>query len=166
MRPRTVFIVLAAAIALLLAGRDRGGTAPSHGSRGAASVERVVDGDTVVLSGIGKARLIGIDTPEVYGGVECYGPAASAYTKRMLPSGTRVRYRAGVEPRDRYGRALVYLWLSDGRFFNGLLAREGYATPLAIAPNVQYASRFRELARAAHQADRGLWRSCQASGVR
>jgi endonuclease YncB( thermonuclease family) len=27
-------------------------------------VERVVDGDTVVLRDIGKARLIGIDTPE------------------------------------------------------------------------------------------------------
>lgn len=161
MRPRTVFIVLAAATALLLAGRDRGGTAPSQGGRGAAAVERVVDGDTVVLSGIGKARLIGIDTPEVYGGAECYGPAASAYAKRMLPAGTRVSYRAGVEPRDRYGRALVYLWLSDGRFFNGLLAREGYATPLAIVPNVEYATRFRELARAARRDHRGLWQACQ-----
>ena len=47
-----------------------------------ARVERVVDGDTVVLSGVGKARLIGVDTPEVYGGVECYGRAASAYAKR------------------------------------------------------------------------------------
>jgi micrococcal nuclease len=160
MSPRTVFIVLAAAIALLLAGRDRGGTASSLGSRGTAAVERVVDGDTVVLSGIGKARLIGIDTPEVYGGVQCYGPAASAYAKRMLPSGTRVSYRAGVEPRDRYGRALVYLWLADGRFFNGLLAREGYARPLAIAPNVEYAPRFRALARAAQDDRRGLWRAC------
>jgi micrococcal nuclease len=160
MSPRTVFIVIAAAIALLLAGRDRGATAPSSGGPGGASVERVVDGDTVVLSGIGKARLIGIDTPEVYGAVECYGPAASAYAKRMLPAGARVRYRRGVEPRDRYGRALVYLWLSDGRFFNGLLAREGYATPLTIAPNVQYASRFRALARAARRDHRGLWRAC------
>jgi len=28
-------------------------------------VDRVIDGDTVVLEGIGKARILGIDTPEM-----------------------------------------------------------------------------------------------------
>src|SRR5439155_14489262 len=46
----------------------------------AAHVERVVDGDTVRFVGIGPVRLIGIDTPEVHGQVECYGPEASAFT--------------------------------------------------------------------------------------
>src|SRR5829696_8423304 len=103
----------------------KGGTS---GARTHARVERVVDGDTVVLSGLGKARLIGVDTPEVYGGVECYGRAASAYAKRTL-TGRRVRWRYDVEERDRYGRALVYLWLADGRFFNSMLVRQGFATP-------------------------------------
>jgi len=124
-----------------------------------ARVERVVDGDTVVLSGLGKARLIGVDTPEVYGGVECYGRAASAYAKRIL-DGRRVRWRYDVEHRDRYDRALVYLWLEDGRFFNSMLVREGFATPLTIPPNVAYADRFVADARAARSAGRGLWRSC------
>jgi micrococcal nuclease len=102
-------------------------------------------------------RLIGVDTPEVYGGVECYGREASAFMKRVAPPGTRVSYRLGVEPRDRYDRALAYVWLDDGRFLNGLLVREGYAQPLTIPPNVDYADRFTKLARAAREAGRGLW---------
>jgi hypothetical protein len=38
-----------------------------------------------------ERRAIQIDTPEVFFGVECYGPQSSATTKRLLPSGTRVR---------------------------------------------------------------------------
>ena len=126
-----------------------------------AVVTRVVDGDTVVLAGVGRSRLIGIDTPEVHGDVECYGPEASAFAKRLL-TGRTVRYRLGVERRDRYGRALVYLTLSDGRFVNELLVARGFARTLAIAPNVRYAERFRERAQAARAAGRGLWsaRAC------
>jgi micrococcal nuclease len=123
---------------------------------------RVVDGDTVVLSGIGKVRLIGIDTPEVYFHRECYGEEASAYAKRVLAPGTRVSYRIGVEPRDRYGRALAYVYLRDGRMFNELLAEDGYATPLTIPPNDRFAGRFRAEARQARTSGRGLWRACRA----
>ena len=125
-----------------------------------ARVTHVTDGDTVWLSGIGKVRLIGIDTPEVYGSVECYGPAASAFTDRVLRPGTRVRYRLGVEQRDRYGRALAYVWLPDGRMFNNLLAEDGYARPLTIPPNDRYAGRFVAAARRARTARHGLWGAC------
>lgn len=101
-------------------------------------------------------RFIGIDTPEVFGGRECYGAEASAFVKREL-TGRRVRYAIGVQPRDRYGRALLYIWLADGRFLNELLVTRGYARPLAIAPNVRYAQRFGERAREARVAGRGLW---------
>jgi micrococcal nuclease len=135
------------------------GEGGARSERQGARVERVVDGDTVVLSGLGKARLIGVDTPEVYGGVECYGRAASAFAKRTL-DGRRVRWRYDTERRDRYDRALVYLWLADGRFFNSMLVREGYAQPLTIPPNVEFADRFVADARAARRANRGLWRAC------
>jgi micrococcal nuclease len=127
-----------------------------HGTTN-ATVTKNTDGDTVRLSGIGRVRLIGVDTPEVYGGVECYGHEASAFTERVLPPGTRVRYRLGVEPRDRYGRALAYVWLRDGRFFNLMLVERGYAQVLTIPPNVDYADRFRAAQRRARQAERGLW---------
>src|SRR5215471_7815923 len=63
----------------------RGGTSPA----GAATVVRVVDGDTVILRLGGadqRVRLIGIDTPEtVKPGtpVQCWGPEASAHTKHL-----------------------------------------------------------------------------------
>ena len=138
---------------------DRG--AARGGREREATVIRVVDGDTVVLSGLGRSRLIGIDTPEVFGDPECYGAEASAFSKRLL-TGKRVRYVPGAEPRDRYGRALVYLWLADGRLVNELLVTGGFARPLEIAPNVRYAARFRARASEARTSGRGLWspRAC------
>ena len=62
--------------------------------------------------------------------------------ERLLPLGSRVRYRLGGDPRDRYDRALAYVYLDDGRFLNLLLVRRGYAQPLTVPPNVEYASRF------------------------
>jgi micrococcal nuclease len=123
----------------------------------AARVTDVTDGDTITLSGLGRTRLIGVDTPEVYGGVECYGRAASAFTKAQLPAGRRVLYRLGVEPRDRYGRALAYVWLRGGVLFNGLLAERGFATPLTIPPNDDYARLFLKASRRARRAETGLW---------
>jgi micrococcal nuclease len=126
------------------------------GTPGWATVTRVVDGDTVVLSGVGKSRLIGIDTPEVYGAVECYGAEASAYAKRLL-TGRRVRVLPGAERHDRYGRALVYLWLADGHFVNELLVAGGWARTLEIAPNIRYAALLRQRASEARAGERGLW---------
>jgi micrococcal nuclease len=166
-------LATALAAALALAGCDTdlgsGSLQPSSettGPRGttSATVTKNTDGDTLRLSGIGRVRLIGVDTPEVYGGVECYGREASAFTERVLPPGTRVRYRLGIEPRDRYGRALAYVWLRDGRFFNLMLVQRGYAQVLTIPPNVDYADRFREAQRRARRAERGLWAPAACAG--
>src|SRR6476620_391149 len=80
-------------------------------------VARVIDGDTIELGNGQHVRLVQIDTPEVYGGYECYGPAASATAKRLLPAGTRVRLalEPASDPIDRYGRLLRYVVrASDG----------------------------------------------------
>ena len=140
---------------------ERGGDGPVSGpslpaDAREAVVTRVVDGDTVELRAVGKVRLIGVDTPEVYGGVECYGREASAYAKRVL-DGRRVRYSVGREARDRYGRLLAYVWLEDGRSFNALLVSRGYAQPLTIPPNDDYAETFVELTRRARGRAVGLW---------
>ena len=144
--------------ALALCGCAEPGTDPAEsGSRPTARVTKHTDGDTLWLSGIGKVRLIGVDTPEVFGGVECYGREASAFVERTVPLGSEVRYRLGVEERDRYGRALAYLWLRDGRFLNELLVARGYAQPLTVPPNVEYEDLFVRAAGRAREAGRGLW---------
>jgi micrococcal nuclease len=123
----------------------------------AARVTRHTDGDTLWLSRIGKVRLIGVDTPEVYGQVECFGRRASAFVERLLPLGSRVSYRLGVEPRDRYGRALAYVYLGDGRLLNMVLVERGLAQPLTIPPNDELAGRFVAAARSARRRGAGLW---------
>jgi len=136
----------------------------SQGARGPGDdvVVRVIDGDTVELRSAGKSRLIGVDTPEVFGGQECFGREASAFAERVLRPGLGVRVERDAEARDRYGRALIYLELPDGRSFNELLVAEGFAVPLTISPNVRHAGRFRKLARRAREQSAGLWseRAC------
>ena len=157
---------LAALLCALAVAGCSGPAADSSGSGSltTARVTKHTDGDTLWLSGIGKVRLIGVDTPEVYGQAECYGREASAFVERTVPLGSEVRYRLGVDERDRYGRALAYLWLRDGRFLNRLLVARGYAQPLTVPPNVEYEELFVRAARHAREAGRGLWGRPGCSG--
>jgi micrococcal nuclease len=160
MRRLAALVLIAIAVTLVVA--PPGERRDSARSSGTAAVTHVTDGDTIWLSGVGKVRLIGIDTPEVYGHVDCFGPAASAFTKRVLRPGTLVQYRIGREAHDRYGRRLAYVWLRDGRMFNELLAEGGYARTLTIPPNDDYAALFAAAVRRARDARRGLWGRCPA----
>ena len=166
--PLAAALVLAALIAAVLIA-DRDGDGGQDVDRGTnypkapadaevARVERVVDGDTIRLAGVGPVRLIGVDTPEAYGDrVECFGPEATRYVERLLPPGARVRYTVGEEPHDRYDRLLVYLVLPDGRSLNRLLLASGHATVLTIAPNDRLAPEFAAAERAARRAKAGIW---------
>jgi micrococcal nuclease len=145
-----------ALIALLAAGC--GGTAST------ARVERVVDGDTIVVRVDGRAervRYIGVDTPEsVKPGVrvQCFAKAAAAANRRLV-LGRAVRLEYDAEARDRYGRLLAYVWRGD-TLINAELVRLGYGKPLEIAPNLAHAAELRRLASAARRAHRGLWSRC------
>ena len=60
-------------------------------------------------------RLLGIDTPETRAPgkpVQCYGPAAAARVKRLLPVGQTVRLVTDPtqDTRDRYARLLAYVY--------------------------------------------------------
>jgi micrococcal nuclease len=153
-------VAVVAAVFLLLryGGESTNGGPPRFEGAPSARVQRVVDGDTVRFVGIGRVRLIGVDTPEVYGHVECFGPEASAFTKSLLAPGTTVRYRVGAEPRDRYGRLLAYVWLHDGQLLNRMLVERGFATVLTIAPNDRLAPVFTAASARARERRVGLWR--------
>jgi len=123
-------------------------------------VTKHTDGDTLRVDGV-KIRLIGVDTPEVHSGRECYGRAASARTAALLPIGTRVRLVYDVGRLDRYGRTLAYVYRArDGLFVNGELVRGGFATTMTVPPNVSHADEFLRVQRAARVARRGLWSAC------
>src|SRR5829696_2022167 len=107
---------------------------------GGVLVVSVVDGDTFDISpaiqGMSRVRMIGVDTPEVYGGTEPCGPEASEYTTRHL-EGRRVTLGVGEDPRDPYGRLLAWVWI-DGQMFNKMLVSEGLAEAVSYPPNTRY----------------------------
>jgi micrococcal nuclease len=157
--PRPVAVLhrypAAVVVAVALAGCGAGGPSGSQRDR----IAEVIDGDTVELRDGGRARLIGVDTPETFGTVGCWGPQASAWLKRRLRVGQRVTYSLGAEATDRYGRRLVYL--SDRRgSVNLALIRFGHGRVLTIPPNDQYAEPFEAAQEKASSAKRGLWGRC------
>lgn len=132
-----------------------------------AVVQRVVDGDTLVIESGGveeRIRLIGIDTPEsVKAGteVECYAKEASANTEELLPEGTAVVLERDVEVRDRYDRLLAYVYrASDGLFVNLAMVDQGFAQPAPYPPNVAHTGEFAAAGRDARANGRGLWGAC------
>ena len=137
-----------------------------------AVVERVVDGDTVVVSIGGRSeavRLLGIDTPESVDRsrpVQCYGEEASLRLAELLPAGTEVALVRDVEARDAYGRLLAYMVRSDdGLFVNLDLVGSGHAATLDYPPNDHYAEVLIRAESAAAAAGRGLWGACGGPDV-
>jgi micrococcal nuclease len=135
-----------------------------------AVVVRHTDGDTLVLRGIGvgplpatptKVRVLEIDTPEVNPTAECFGPEAADRLAELVPRGSRVRVEPDRERRDRYGRALLYLWTADGVSVEEVLLREGLAEVLYVRPNNKHLDHFRLIEADARDAGRGLWGACR-----
>jgi micrococcal nuclease len=139
------------------------------GTRGAArfdaTVVDTIDGDTidVRLAGgrVARVRVLGADTPETKDRrkpVQCFGREASAYTHNRL-HGRRVTLETDVEPRDKYGRLLAYVYI-DGVRYDDELLRLGYARLLIIPPNGEHARAMLEAEMDARQGTRGLWSAC------
>ncbi len=151
-------LVLLVLAGLWLQGRE------NHGPFEAAYVVRVVDGDTYVLEGGEKVRIIGVNTPENTKKKEPYGKEATIFAKKMLLH-KRVYLEKDVSDRDRYGRLLRHVWLVEspgkGAFeeenFAGMLAAEGYAQVYTFPPDVKYEEKFLKLSRRAREERRGLW---------
>jgi micrococcal nuclease len=125
-----------------------------------AVVARVIDGDTIELLGGQRVRLVQIDTPEK--NEECYGDAASAVTRGLLPPGTRVRIEQdpGLDRVDRYQRELAYVWKGK-EDVNVTLVREGAAGVWFYGGRRgRHASELLEATERARAERKGLWAAC------
>lgn len=134
---------------------------------GLASVEYVIDGDTldIVIGGqTERVRLIGVDAPESVSREtpdQCFGAEASDALRSLLPEGTEVRLSKDAEARDRYGRLLAYVHRADDDLFvNRWLLDGGYADAVFFEPNTTYRSPFTDARDAAQRAGVGLWAAC------
>ena len=153
-----VALLLLALLALRLF-RAPAGPPPVPANGTTVRVERVVDGDTLLLAGGDRVRLIGVDTPETVRPdhpVEPLGPEASDFTRRLV-EGREVRLEFDRERRDDFQRLLAYVYSGDV-FLNEELIRAGYSRAVTRFPYSEAMKRrFRTAEAEARAAMRGLW---------
>lgn len=133
---------------------------------GLYAVTRFVDGDTITVDMNGTKetiRMIGVDTPETHkpnAPVQCYGPAASAFTKNLIGD-QRVRLEADPknQNRDRYERLLRHVYLPDGRLVGEELIRGGFGFAYTLFPSSKEAA-YIAAEDTAKANKKGLWGNC------
>jgi micrococcal nuclease len=141
-----------------------------------ATVERVIDGDTIVVSGVVpgvvpgvepgvvpgdiKIRYLLVDAPEATAGhADCYGASASRFNADLV-LGKTIQLTYDARCQDLFGRTLAYVTV-DGQDVNRLLIERGYACVLHIPPDGDArADELEALEDAARTARRGLWGAC------
>ena len=140
---------------------------PEDLPEGIYRVQRVVDGDTLVLANKARIRLWGADTPETVHPrkpVELFGPEASDFTKQFVATGGgTVRLQMDRERLDKYDRFLAYVWVDD-RMLNEELIRAGLATAETRYNYSQsMKTRFRRAEDEAKSNRRGIWSTSMAA---
>jgi micrococcal nuclease len=125
----------------------------------------VYDGDTVQIrfddGRVRKARLIGIDAPEMED--EREDVRFLAYTAKRFAFFHLYRKRVNIEydweRTDKYGRILVYVWTEETGLFNEYILEEGYAFVFTKFPfKTDYRKRFIAAERRARNFGKGLWK--------
>ncbi len=126
------------------------------------TVDRVVDGDTIIVEYNGKkeyVRLIGIDSPEE--NTECYATEATNRTKELIENKkVMLNSDSSQNDLDKYGRLLRYVRLTDGTFINQKLIEEGYAKEYTYKVAYQYQEAFRQAEKEAKNNQKGIWGLC------
>jgi micrococcal nuclease len=133
---------------------------------GTYAIDHFIDGDTIAVKMNGTVepvRFIGVDTPETHKPntpVQCYGPAAAAFTKQQIGS-QRVRLVADAQStdRDRYNRLLRYVYLPNGTLLDQALVAGGYGFAYVQFPFTKSAS-FTQSQADAQSNHKGLWGNC------
>jgi len=100
-----------------------------------ATCERVVDGDSIVLTidagfdillSKQSVRLYGIDTAETRGGtpeLKALGLLAKDYVTQMVPEGSELLIRTHMDGRGKFGRILAELYLPEAPDIEGFQER-------------------------------------------
>ncbi|MCP4267240.1 MAG: thermonuclease [Candidatus Brocadiaceae bacterium] len=145
-------------------------------ARQKTTVTRVIDGDVIqiIYGGVEKrVRLIGIDAPESridrkalkdanmnehdIEAIAEMGAKAKAYVNSLIKRGDFITIEFDIKEKDRYGRLLCYVYLSNGKMLNEEIVKAGYANVKSIPPNVKYKDRFLNAFKYAEETARGLW---------
>lgn len=117
-------------------------------------LERVVDGDTIIVHDPDnkrlRVRLTGINAPESVLEDESKnteeGRDASKFLKELLADVKTVYLEYDEGRYDQYDRTLAYVWIDTGTTYimvNEIMLATGHAKPVYIKPNLRYADTFR-----------------------
>jgi micrococcal nuclease len=129
------------------------------GPPAAALVVQVIDGDTLVLAGGARVRVLGIDAPEM----ERDGQPADFLAHKAKGALTDLTLNRQVSLEydqlryDHYGRLLAYLFLPGKTMLNTELVRQGLARVYFIAPNMRYQEVLLAAQQEAIETRRGVW---------
>ncbi len=136
---------------------------PPKGIKFRARVTDVVDGDTIDVrkpnGSTERIRILGIDTPEVYGGIECGGRAASSLMKRLARGKVSVKTDAKQPKRDRYGRLLAYV-SRGGTDLGRRMVSKGRAKVYVVGSRFSRFRSYKQAERLARAGSRGTWGTC------
>jgi len=99
-------------------------------------VERVIDGDTIVINGT-SVRMLGINTPER--GKKYYNEAKEFLETLVLNRTVKLEY--GKDKFDKYGRKLAYVFVNSLNV-NLELVKKGYANPYFVSGKDKYYQTF------------------------
>jgi micrococcal nuclease len=127
-------------------------------AEGPFTIERVVDGDTLILKGGRTVRLIGVDTPEIHHAevpVQRFGEEAAEFTRQMAEGFECTIEYESTEKYDHYGRMIAYVFV-DGKLLNAEILRRGYGYAYTRYPFKRKAE-FVQLEKEARERQYGLW---------
>lgn len=128
----------------------------------AATVSRIIDGDTLIASIDGREetiRLLNIDTPETKHPTkskQCLGDEASEWLTDRLPPGTSIDLAYDEQKTDQYGRVLAAIY-EDNSLVNAEIAREGLGVPVTFGTNTKFREEIQTEHEEAKAAKRGLF---------
>lgn len=143
------------------ASRASEGISGSSGQSRTVTVSSVTDGDTIeiepAVNGKTDVRLIGVDTPETYGGEEPLGAEAKQFTTNSIED-RQVKLMLGQDPEDPYGRLLANVVpVGQQRMHAELLLERGLAQDLFYSPNTANEALFGQIQENAIQQQVGIW---------
>lgn len=125
------------------------------------TVERISDGDTIVLSDRRRIRIIGVNTLELNARYATDKRWAEKAKQRLndLIAGKPITLAIGHEEFDRHGRTLAHVVLNDGSIAAHKLIQQGLGLAVTVGANSRCFDTFHAAEAQARESRLGIWQS-------
>jgi len=164
MQKRVLFLAVSLALILFFlvnkVNHDLSGSLHGNKNLDERIVTKVIDGDTIIVSGGDTVRLLDIDSDEK--GYSCYDPAKKYLESLVLNK--EVMLEQGIESKDQYKRLLRYVVLKENNLNINVQMVKGGMAVARISEENKYSQTIREAEQYAIQNRMGCkWRDIESS---